>query len=787
MQIIRRYSSAWLMGWILGHLSLWYWSELPALSLLLTAALIVGVIVWCRPSPLLLLVFACLAGTLYATYVARAQLDTRIPADCEGISLRVVGKIIGLPEPAEPLGVRFRFQPERVASDPIDCVPLDTRWQLSWRADTSLLPGERWVFTAKLKRPHGMVNPGGFDVERWQHTERVSATGWVRSGDRLSAAPASIDLWRWQIRQRLLGLFPQYPDAAGTVLALLTGDRVGISPEAWERYARTGVTHLMAISGVHITLVAWLVGYWVQRLWRRWRVLSPLCTPVRMGGLIGWFAAGAYVLLAGAELPAQRTIFMLGVIVFMRWLPGQFAASQLWLTALAVVLLWDPLAILSVSLWLSFLAVGLLMAAGMPLGEEGGWRAALRAQWLATWGLLPLSLAIFGRISWISFPVNVVAIPVITFVVVPLSMLGLVTWACPDVMKACWWLSVQVMQQLIEALDWAARLPGAWQSWSLPVGAAWGLVLAVALLLMPRQLPGRVWCIFPFAWVFWPHAMLPVGTVRLTVFDVGQGLSLLLQTRHHQLLYDTGPSLGSYADAGSRVILPALREARIDQLDRLMFSHDDGDHTGGGASILEALPVRQIIGVWPSSIAPIKSHTPCRRGQTWQWDGVDFTVLWPDPAFPVAGDNNQSCVLRVQAGRYVMLFMGDLEAIGELHLLAQTPAQWLKADLLVLGHHGSKTSTTVSLLEVVQPGEVIAAVGYRNRFKHPSPSVVERLHMMGINGWRTDATGALRYQVTPSAPWPSPTRWRVEHPHYWRWPDHSAVSRASLGSLHALP
>jgi len=787
MRVAIRTSTALLSGWIAGHLGLWFWVELPPLSVMFCCSLVMIGLAWHRPCALSCGLAALCAGSVFAIQAARVQLDSRLPGVCEGKLITVDGVIAGLPEPAEPLGVRFRFRPDGVQSIAMHCHREQALWQLSWRADVTPLPGERWRIRVKLKRPHSTQNPGGFDAERWQHAEGISATGWIRSGQRLDNAPVSIDLWRWRIRQRLLGQFPLQADAAGTVLALLTGDRAGISPAAWERYARTGVTHLMAISGVHITLVAWLVGNLFQMLWRRIPGALSRCSALRMGGLAGWLAAGGYVLLAGAEVPAQRTLLMLGVILLMRWLPGQFSGLQTWLAALAVVLLMDPLAVHSVGLWLSFVAVGMLMAAGMPLGEEGGWRAALRAQWLATWGLLPLSLAIFSRVSWVSLPVNLVAIPVVTFAVVPMSMLGLLCWPWPALTAVFWRLSVTLMQCLIQALDWAAALPGAWQALSLPSGSAWGLALVMFLLLMPRAMPGRAWLLFPLAWVLWPHALVPHGAVRMTLLDVGQGLSVLLQTRHHQLVYDTGPSLGPHADAGSRIIAPALREARISQLDLLVFSHDDLDHTGGGASVLAALPVRQVLGVWPSVIDAPARNTPCNAGQHWRWDGVQFEVLWPYPDIAVAGDNNQSCVLRVQAGEHVLLLTGDLEAPGELHLVEQTPAEKLKAHLLVLGHHGSKTSSTVTMLEAVQPQEVIAAVGYRNRFKHPAKVVLQRLADKGIPGWRSDATGALLYDIVPNAPWPVVQRWRLQHPHYWRWPEQGTAGRASLGALGAFP
>lgn len=784
-----RLSTALLVGWIAGHLSLWWWADLPASGGLLFGGLIMVLLAWRMPITAFCLmavgITALLLGISHATVVARTQMDSRLPGECEGKLMTVDGEIVGLPEPAEPVGVRFRFRP--LAIQPASCAREQALWQLSWRHPAMPLPGERWRIRVKLKRPHATLNPGGFDAERWQHAEGISATGWLRSGQRLMDAPASIDLWRWHIRQRLLGQFPAQADAAGTVLALLTGDRVGISPAAWERYARTGVTHLVAISGVHITMVAWLVGSLCQAAWRRIPRALQYLSALRMGGLAGWLAAAGYVLLAGADVPAQRTLLMLGVIVLMRWLPGQFSGLQIWLTALAAVLLMDPLAVHAVGLWLSFVAVGLLMAAGMPMGEEGGWRAALRAQWLATWGLLPLSLAIFSRVSWVSLPVNLVAIPLVTFAVVPLTMLGLLCWPWPDATNACWQLAVALMQYLIQFLDWAAALPGAWQALAMPAGSVWGLALALFLLLMPRAMPGRVWAIFPMVWVIWPLAAVPEGAVRMTLLDVGQGLSVLLQTRHHQLLYDTGPSLGPYADAGSRIIAPALREARIGELDMLIFSHDHLDHTGGGASVLAALPVRQVLGVWPSVIEQPARNTPCVAGQHWRWDGVQFDVLWPDPAIASVGENNDSCVLRVQAGEHVLLLTGDLEAPGELYLVEQMPPDRLKADLLVLGHHGSKTSSTATFLDAVQPQEVIAAVGYRNRFKHPARVVVQRLADKGIRGWRSDATGALIYDVLPGAAWPVAQRWRIEYPHYWRWPEHAAAGRASLGALDAFP
>ena len=436
------------------------------------------------------------------------------------------------------------------------------------------------------------------------------------------------------------------------------------------------------------------------------------------------------------------------------------------------MLLLDPLAIHSAGLWLSFAAVALLMAGGMAPGEEVSWRAGFRAQWLATWGLLPLTLALFSRLAWLSLPINIIAIPWVTFTVVPVAMAGLLAHSVSEPLgHALWALAIGSMAMLDELLKWAAALPGAAIDWHLPGATVWALGLSIALLLMPRALPGRQLAWLPLLALCWPQPSLSEGQLRLSIIDVGQGLSVHAETAKHQLLFDTGAAFSDDAGAGQRIILPYLRWAQVRSLDALVFSHDDNDHTGGGGAILRTLPVAQVWGEWPSHLAqwPLAERPPqqgCRSGQRWQWDGVEFEFLWPDPTFLLKRDNERSCVLRIRAQGFTVLIPADLEAQGELTLLAMQSD--LRADLLLLGHHGSKTSSTESWLDAVAPREVIATVGYRNRFHHPHSTVQQRVMARGIPLYRSDDSGLLRYEFLQVGQWPRVQHGRLLDKHYWR-------------------
>lgn len=775
-------------GFALGVVLLLLWPWLPSWPVCLAPLLPACWLGWrglWRPALALL---GLALGMSWSVQVASRQLAAWLPLACENQPLIVTGRVVGLPEPDDTGRGRFLFQPLTTAT----CQPADSLWQVSADFAGRMRPGEVWSLQLRLKRPHALSNPGGFDAEKLAHQRGVTATGWARAGQRLAATLDRVDGLRWRLRQALLARFPGQP-AAGTVLALLTGDRNGIPPEAWDRYARTGITHLVAISGTHITMVAWLSGWLAARLWLLLPGLALRLPASRVAAVAGLGCATAYGVLAGMELPTQRTLLMLAVFLSARWLPGEWSGSQALLLSLAVVLAFDPLSVHAAGLWLSFMAVGLLMLGGLAPGEESGWRSALRAQWLATWGLMPLTLALFARVSWVALPVNVVAIPWVTFGIVPPAMLGAL---CLDVWPAatdlCWRLSVWLMTKLDQLLTLFADLPWAAADLSVPGARLPALILMLALLLMPRALPGRWLAVFPALVLCWPQPSLQPGQLRLTVLDVGQGLSVHVQTARHNLLYDTGPAMGAHMDAGSRVILPYLRWQAVKSLDMVMISHDHLDHTGGLATILKALPVARLMGRPPEAVTQGRAVTPCQGGQHWRWDGVDFDVFWPVPEVAPGGENNHSCVLRIRVGGRAILLPGDLEAPGERWLVSTLPTDALRADLLILGHHGSKTSSTETFLDVVRPREVIASCGHRNSYRHPSAPVVERLAARRVTGWRTDRSGALRYEFLQADRFPTVRRWRLTPAHYWaQWPEAAghpdAGQRDALGALAAFP
>lgn len=775
-----------LLAWSLGVSTLWLWPMLPSprvwiITAIVTAA--VAVITMARGARCgddeggrrrsrWLIMFCCLqAGMAWSTTQAARQLQQIVPTACEAVALTVSGRVVDLPVGTANGGVRFLFRPD---PDPV-CVPAGSRWSLFWRPpapDQDAVawprPGEHWQFRVRLRQPHGLANPGGFDAERYWHHQRIGATGSASQAQRLQAAAAPVDSLRLHIREQVQAAFPQAPIATGLLLALLTGDRAGLTPAMRETLAAGGISHLMAISGLHVTLVAGFAMVLARRLLQTLPLLRPLPP---LAALIGLLVAGGYAVLSGLQVPTQRAWLMLAVLVLCRWLPWRVSTAQSLLLALAVVLYWQPLAVLSAGLWLSFVAVAILAAIGLPAGQEAGWRSLLRAQWWMTWGLLPLSLLLFERFSTVGLLLNLLAIPLVSLLVLPLALVALLS-ALLSWSWALWGL--QLPLALLQGLWWLTghlvSLPGATASWSLPPSRVAALWLLALLLLMPRGLSGRSLLLIVVPVLWWPAAPSQ-DLLRLQVLDVGQGTAVLISTRHHHLLYDTGPPFGPHADAGERVIQPVLSRAGIGRLQRVVLSHDDADHVGGLASILQAVRVDEVLGDWPQSLsawppASRPPHRPCRAGESWVWDGVRFDLLWPPADRVPVRKNDRSCVLRIEAGGLRFLLPGDLEAQGELFLRVDH-AELLPADWLLLGHHGSRTSTGEAFLAQVAPSWAVASMGYRNAYGHPARVVTARLQRHGVRLWRTDTDGALSFVVRADGQPPVISRWRQQQWHYW--------------------
>lgn len=710
---------------------------------------------WRRHGLLCLCLFLGCFG--WSVAAAERALSQRIPRAWEGVELSVQGRIDDLPEASALGGFRFRFQPETARVGEQDIALTYGRWQLFSPFPEAPVPDAVCTLSVKLKRPHGVANPGGFDYEAWLLSEKVTATGSVKSISCKITEGFSVDKLRFKLRKEFLRVYPQdasqvspQVSAAGVLLALITGDRALIPDAVWERYVATGVVHLMAISGLHITLLAVVMAWLSLRLLRFFPSLALRCPLHKPALLLGFFLAFFYSLIAGFSVPTARTLIMLGVIVLAHWSERRLPSFQVLALALMAVLLWTPLAVHAAGFWLSFGAVAILLLLGSRHREQPLWQQALQMQFAMSLLLLPLTLWFFERASWVSPFANLIAVPLLSFVIVPLGLLGLLCWLLPFTGLAhfFWDLAIRLIMLMDVLLEKFQTWPAASTHLSLPGWATlFCLVLALLCLLQPLQTRLRWLSPLFLLPLFFPQAAFPPAVLRLTVLDVGQGLSVLVETGSHRLLYDTGPTLGLAADAGQRYVLPALHQRGVYTLNKLLLSHDDSDHIGGANSVLAGMTVGAGLGVRPTSLRPPPGMLwqDCRAGQHWQWDGWQFTVLYPTPEEMTAADkdNNRSCVLMIRRGLASVLLPGDLESPGERALLERFDASALQASVLVLGHHGSRTSTTQDFLAAVQPQWAIASAGYRHHFRHPSAVVLERLQSAGIPWRNTAASGAV--------------------------------------------
>ncbi|NNG25447.1 DNA internalization-related competence protein ComEC/Rec2 [Telluria aromaticivorans] len=762
--------------------------ELPAPRTILAAAAI-AVLLFALRGRIINLLAAALLGATWAAFIASLALADALPRELEGKDIVVVGTVASLPHEFDG-GTRFNFEVERVLT-PEATIP--QRIALSWygrmtgpAGAAQVEPGERWRLVVRLQRPHGNANPHGFDYEAWLLEQGVRATGYVRpagsANRRLDGFVPSVGHLVERARaalRRHIGTELEGKRYAGVIVALVIGDQRGIDQSDWDVFNRTGISHLVSISGLHVTMVAGLAAWAVSALWRRSFFVDgaalPLVLPAQKAAAVaGALAALLYVLLAGFGVPAQRTFYMLAAVAFALWTGRIATLSQVLCLALAVVVIIDPWAVLSAGFWLSFGAVAVILYANLGRVQPAkGWRRSLRmaaqTQYAVTVGLVPLTLFLFSQVSIVSPLANAVAIPVVSLVVTPLALAG----ALLPAPLAGWVLGLAhlLVDWLAHAMAWLAAGPLA--VWSAPAPQPWILALALA---------GTAWMLAPLGW---PHrwaglaAWAPMltqlsttpdgGSFTVTAFDVGQGMALLVETNGHRLLYDAGPQYAPGADAAGRIILPYLRGRGIRALDALVVSHSDTDHAGGARTLLQGMEVASVHSSLAAAhpvVQEARSHTRCTAGQEWSWDGVRFEMLGPAPgSYADAGlkANARSCVLRVSASGKAIVLAGDIEAAQEAQLVQQRPAS-LRADVLLAPHHGSGTSSTTGFLAAVNPGIGIFQVGYRNRYRHPKREVYERYRARGIRRIRTDEAGAVTISFGSSI---ELTEYRASHPRYW--------------------
>ncbi|WP_019448544.1 DNA internalization-related competence protein ComEC/Rec2 [Cupriavidus sp. BIS7] len=789
---------------------------------------------------------AVVVGVGWAAWRAEVRLGEWLDPALAGQDQIVDGGVAGLPD-ANAHGTRFLFSVEDAqagieiaGAQDGDATRLPKKLLLTWSDPSQVLePGQRYRLTVRLRRPRGLANPHGFDYTYWLLGEGVSATGYVRRGQVLppdESPPLSMRILQWRagLRDHLRQALPKDARYGAVLVALVIGDQRGIARSDWDVFRRTGISHLVSISGLHITMISGAAAALAGMLWRRsfgfGRVLRrplPLVWPTQKAALVvAVMTALGYGLIAGMQIPALRTVTMLAVTAMAMWSGRAPPVTVVlaWAAGIAVAI--DPWAVMSPGFWLSFGAVTVIFLSARD-GDESGvsdnsdesgdskrddgavarqrgwkgwwirvWRAlaeAARTQWSVTIGLVPLTLLLFGQVSVVSVLANAIAIPVVSLLVTPLALASAVLpigWAGPLL-----WIAHAALDWLVSGLAWLAA--PSWAVWEAahPGPVATGLALAgVGVLIVPRPSLARSATYSVARGISvppnvprWLGALLMVpmltagrepvedGEIRVTALDVGQGAAVLVETRRHALLYDTGPAYVSGASAGGQVIVPFLRATGVRKLDSLIVSHEHADHAGGVSDVLQAVPVAQgLTAEGPSDLrlpglVEGRSWQPCTRGLAWQWDGVDFEILHPsedDLARGRLSANGRSCVLRVATAQRSLLLTGDIGEAEERRLVGNDGGREVRADFLLVPHHGSGTSSHAAFLRAVRPEVAVFQLGFANRHRHPREDVWQRYGRAGVARYRTDETGAV--SIVTRGNHYAVAGYRQQQRRYWR-------------------
>ncbi len=691
-----------------------------------------------------------LCGFLWAQLTVSHSLSTWLPHRLQGVDLQLDGMISDLPAD-NGTRLRFEFEPSGMRLGDEELQP-PHRVMLSWyRTEQRPRIGESWRFLVRLKRPHGFYNPGGFDYAGWLFRNRIEATGYIRQSEinrRLAAPKSGISINRMresiahQIHLRLgEGI------GAGVLAALVVGIRNGIDQEAWRVFSRTGTNHLVAISGLHIGIVASL-GFLLGRLgWSLQGQFAARFPATHAGALCALLLAMVYAALAGFSTPTLRALLMVcAVLLTLVWRRSADPLRGLVL-ALFVIVLIDPYAVLSPGFWLSFAAVGVIILVmawrNGPLSGPWSW---MRIQFLIAIGLSPVLVAWGFQVSLIAPLVNLVAVPIFTLFLVPVALLGVVIsqvweWAGFALLAFVAWL----LEQGYFFLAQFAELPMV--AMGLPQAAGSNLLFMVSgavLLLLPLGLPGKgVGGLFLLSVLYWPQPKPGTGEFRLTVLDVGQGLAVVVETANRVLLYDTGPRFSSGFDAGAAVVGPFLKSRGVRELDTLMLSNGDMDHQGGLKSLENSFRIGRVLSGEPQRI-DLAEVELCSSDLSWNWDGVSFQILHPGADLSWKG-NNASCVLLVHSPAGKALLTGDIEAMAEAELVKRV-GDGISLDLLIVPHHGSATSSTPEFVAWSSPRYAAVSAGYLNRYGFPRPEIRLRYQSVGTELLSTFESGAVTFE-----------------------------------------
>ncbi len=752
-----------LLCFSLGIILVGYLPELP--SAIFSCSLAVAVIAAALLLRHKLSAFTCLltlaGGLLYGVISGYQLLAKQLPDNLAERDIVVEGQVTGLPQENNrrqlfTLSVAkaySAYEPQVLFN------PFPQKINISSYGELRVKTGEQWRLLVKLKKPRGFVNPGGFDYQASLLRRGIGATGYIREGEHQLLYPQpsfSLNVLRYQLREWLIN--SSHSAQKGILIALLVGDTSLVEKEQWGEMIKTGTNHLIAISGLHLGFFAIvgfffgnLMGRFVQLVWHRYPSMM-------MGYLCSILFTLFYSVIAGLNIPTIRTLIMLAAIQLALLWQRNLRGRDTLLIALVFVLLYDPLAAYDMGFWLSFGAVAMLIfcfsgritspKTSLPKRIYANYLGVfIKSQWVMFIGLLvPLALLVHTS-SLLAPPANFIAIPVITFFVVPCLILS----------ALCHFIFSDAEGFFLTCAEWGMAWVHEWLNYLLVAGAGklnpvitlnpWAIILAVLsvfLILLPRGLNnkwlGSIGLVLAF---IIPLEKLP--NLQMLTFDVGQGTAILIRTPNHQLLYDTGPTYTENFDAGSGIIVPYLQGQGLRHLDRVVVSHNDNDHSGGLSGVLAAITTDQLWLGEPDKYQRQKNDPPvdtCHTQLPWRWDGVGFRfITWPIAA--TAKPNDHSCVLMIEYRGHKILLTGDIEKEAERLLFEQNSLA--PVEVLLAPHHGSRTSSTVGFVAQTHPRYVIYSAGYHNQHGHPHQNVQDRYAEIGSIQLNTAYSGALEF------------------------------------------